>query len=269
MIQSLLHLQAVLGYSIEEMEHLISEKDKYYYHFSQTKGFEKGVEQFRHFFPSKKNLRDLHNRIHTRIFRKIPLPPHVHGSVVGRGNVTNTKAHQGKLYKLHTDLKSYFDFVSNKKVYDALRGLGFSQKVCHLLTELTTLNGHLPQGPPTSPFLANIVGLQMDNDLLNFCNDHQITYTRYVDDLGFSCQVDFKDLIPKIVDIINQNGFLISYKKTVYKKGRIEITGISIGQNNLLPTKKHLAKYSDPLTPAHTRKGLGIYFAGFSPKRIK
>ncbi|OQP64772.1 hypothetical protein A3860_18615 [Niastella vici] len=265
-IESLSHLEGVLGYKTPEMYEILERGEKNHYHFKWEKGIVKGEMVYRQFSPSKKNLRDLQNRMQTRIFQKIALPAHVQGCVTGRGNITNAKLHQGNLYKFHTDLKSYFDFVSNKKVYDALRQLGFSQKVSHLLTRLTTYKGHLPQGPPTSPFLANIAGLEMDEAILTLCREHGITYSRYVDDLCFSSQSDFKAGVPTIIEIIEAHGFFIGYKKTKYKLGRLEITGADIGQNLLRPTKKQLAKYWAPETADYTRKGLDIYFAGLRKK---
>jgi RNA-directed DNA polymerase len=267
MIRSLSHLEGVLGYTTEEMEKVLSETEKNHYHFQRLKSIEKGERKYRHFFPSKRDLRDLQNRIQSRIFDKILLPSHIQGCTKGRGNITNAKLHQGKLCKLHTDLKSYFDFVSNKKVYDALRRLGFSPKVSNLLTRLTTFRGHLAQGPPTSPFLANIAALDMDEVILELCGRHGIIYSRYVDDLCCSSESDFKELVVHIRQIIEQHGFFIGFKKTIYKKGRIEITGADIGQNLLRPTKKQLKKYYDPETKDYTRKGLNIYFAGLRNKK--
>ena len=266
MIRSLSHLEGVLGYTRSEMYEILKDKENQHYHFTQSKGIIKGVEKFRHFFPSKRNLKDLQNRIHSRIFRLIPLPSHVQGCVRGRGNITNARLHQGNLYKFHTDLKSYFDFVSNKKVYNSLRALGFSQKVSHLLTQLTTFRGHLAQGPPTSPFLANVAALDMDQKLISICQEYNILYSRFVDDLCFSSQTDFKLYLPIFIKIITQEGFCIGYKKTKYKLGRLEITGGDIGQNLLRPTKKQLVKYNDPTTPDYSRKGLEIYFAGLRKK---
>jgi RNA-directed DNA polymerase len=263
-IKTLPHLEGILRYKIDEIEEILSGKQKNHYHFQQFKGIVKGEKKFRHFNPSKKDLRHLQNKIHSRIFSTILLPPHVQGCVQGRGNITNAKIHKGKLYKFKTDLKAYFDFVSNKKVYDALHALGFSQKVSNILTRATTFEGHLAQGPPTSPFLANIAALPMDNELLSICREYNIFYSRYVDDLCFSSQTDFKELVPIIIAIIEKHDFFIGYKKTAYKKGPIELTGAKVGYNDLTPTQKQLLKFADPNTPDYTRKGLLIYFKGLS-----
>jgi RNA-directed DNA polymerase len=262
MIQSISHLEGVTGYTQEEMTAILADPPDYYYHFAQLKGIEKGSRQFRHYNPSRGRLRDLQNRLHTRIFSAIPLPPHVQGCVAGRRNITNARAHQGKTYKFHTDLRSYFDFVSNKQIYDAFRRLSFSPTISRLLTQLTTFKGHLPQGPPTSPFLANLAALPMDQALLTLVTSHGITYTRYVDDLCFSAQRDFQFVVPAILAIVEQHGFFYGHKKTYYKKGPLEITGATVGNNHLMPTAKQWQKYFAPETEEPTRRGMRAYFTG-------
>ncbi len=59
------------------------------------------------------------------------------------------------------------------------------------------------------------------------CNKHGLTYTRYVDDLTFSSQQDFRDILNEILNIVLSNGFNLSYRKTKYK-GNQNITGIDV-----------------------------------------
>ena len=44
----------------------------------------------------------------------------------------------------------------------------FNENMVNVLTLLTTINGYLPQGAPTSPVLSNMVCFQLDNQLRNF-----------------------------------------------------------------------------------------------------
>ena len=139
---------------------------------------------------------------------------------------------------------------------------GFSPDVSKILTELTTYKGHLPQGAPTSPLLANLVGMNFDLPIIQICKDNGIIYTRYVDDLWFSSHDDIEHLIPSILEILRDKGFLYSYSKTYYKKGKIEGTGVLIKTNGRLTiTKKQEKKLADPTISIASRKGLENYKA--------
>ncbi len=68
--------------------------------------------------------------------------------------------------------------------------------------------------------------------LLALCNANNITYTRYVDDLTFSAQQDFKYLLNEILDIVTSGDFKLSYRKTQYKGNQI-VTGVNIFPNKI------------------------------------
>lgn len=46
--------------------------------------------------------------------------------------------------------------------------------------------GHLPQGAPTSPMLANLAVIQLDKEVTDIAKRFRLTYTRYADDLILS-----------------------------------------------------------------------------------
>ena len=56
---------------------------------------------------------------------------------------------------------------------------------------------------------------------------------------------------------------MISHKKTVYKKGSLEITGVNVNKD-LQPTVKQLIKRNNPETSDSSKKGLDLCF-----KRLK
>ncbi|MEO5644248.1 MAG: hypothetical protein ABIQ40_04725 [Bacteroidia bacterium] len=67
------------------------------------------------------------------------------------------------------------------------------------------------------------------------------TYTRYVDDLTFSSQQDFRPLLNDILAIITSGDFKLSYRKTQYK-GNQTITGIDVFLNKIDGPEKIIRK---------------------------
>ena len=77
--------------------------------------------------------------------------------------------------------------MTNAMVFRVFRGtLGLGDALAHLLTRLTTLDGHLPQGAPTSGALANLILSPVDPVLENIAADLHLVVTRYVDNIDFS-----------------------------------------------------------------------------------
>ena len=146
------------------------------------------------------------------------------------GNITNAKPHQGNKFQFTTDLQDFYPSINHKRVHKMYLSLGYSHHFSHWLTKLTTWKKELPQGTPTSTHIANLVFLETDNRLIPFCKNNNIIYTRYVDDLTFSSQKDFKMLLPELLKIIIEGKFNLNYRKTKYQ-GYQTITGIEVFNN--------------------------------------
>lgn len=125
--------------------------------------------------------------------------------------------HCGSRWLIKVDVRRFFESISEISVYKAFRRLGYQPLVSLELARLCTRVGppsrlrltarwvrrapkyvatidryaahrfgHLPQGAPTSPMLANLVMLDADAVLSKVARTHGLTYTRYADDLTFS-----------------------------------------------------------------------------------
>lgn len=186
-------------------------------------------------------LKVIQSAIKNKILAPIPLPDNIHGGVKGRNNVTNAKPHQGKKYKFTTDLQEFYPSIKHEQVYHVFLLIGYSNHIAHWLTKLTTWKYELPQGTPTSTHIANLVFLETDKKLISLSKQFGLTYTRYVDDLTFSSQQDFKSTLNNILELIQGGGFNISYRKTKYK-GNQTVTGIEIFNNFIDAPEKIKAK---------------------------
>ncbi|MEO5349433.1 MAG: reverse transcriptase family protein [Magnetococcus sp. YQC-3] len=94
--------------------------------------------------------------------------------------------------------------------------------------------GHLPQGAPTSPMLANLVCVELDADLQKIAARKGLTYTRYADDMTFSGEMVDRAAAVKISReisiVVGRYGFGINLQKTSIAKngGRKIVTGLSV-----------------------------------------
>lgn len=234
-------LCALIGFKPTIVSEVISNIDKYYYEkveikkdkkTGEVKKYKDGTVKKRTIHPSTKELKAIQKSIKKNILAPIPLPDEIHGGVKKRSNITNAKPHKGNKYIFTTDLQDFYPNISHKYVHDTYLSLGFSHHFSNSLTKLTTWKYALPQGTPTSTHISNLVFLKTDYKLIQLCNDNNITYTRYVDDLTFSSPFDFKHLLNDILDIVRKNNFNLSYRKTKYK-GNQTVTGINIFLNKI------------------------------------
>lgn len=245
-------LYAVLKTTKAEMEHVIKNKNSYYNSYDKIKRDKRGKIVYENGLPKKRSinyttgrLNDFQTIIARKILSKIALPPNVKGSVKGSSNIANAKAHLGKHYKFKTDIKKYFPSISHERVFNMYIQNGFSTKVATLLTHLTTNKYELPQGTPTSSAIANLIFVSNDIKINKYCNLNNLTHTRYVDDLVFSSQIDFKEKVLEIIQFILDDGFRISVKKTIYTSGSLEITGVLTKQNVLDATDEYKELIND------------------------
>jgi RNA-directed DNA polymerase len=147
--------------------------------------------------------------------------------------VKNAMPHVGKSFVLNIDLKDFFPSIRAHRVKELFLSerFGFNDSTATVLALLTTYQGHLPQGAPTSPIITNFICAPMDVALRELSSKNNWTYTRYADDLTFSSIHAFTDAdIAQIRNIVESNQFSINDKK-IRRSGsgrRQEVTGIVV-----------------------------------------
>lgn len=161
-----------------------------------------------------------------------PTPRHI---------VTNAERHQHAKYLLNIDLKDFFHQISYSDVSCILTQppFRFSEELAHQLACLTTFNGRLPMGSPTSPVLSNFGAKQMDVDLIQFAVANRFTFTRYVDDMSFSSLNEPITLhhLDTITTLIRSHKFELNEQKIKWFGPDDEklVTGLRLGVNITIP----------------------------------
>ncbi len=115
----------------------------------------------------------------------------VHGFVKDKSIVSNASVHKKHKYILNVDLEDFYGTIN----YGRVRGLfiakpfQFGEKAASVLAQLICFQNKLPQGACTSPVVSNLVAADLDKKLVALAKKYHCQYTRYADDITFSCNM--------------------------------------------------------------------------------
>jgi RNA-directed DNA polymerase len=96
----------------------------------------------------------------------------------------------------------------------------------------------LPIGFKTSPVISNIVFRKIDILIQNYCTSHQITYTRYADDMLFSSSkvskfVHSETFYSEIKYLVGVDKFKLNERKTIKSSHTISLNGYIVEANEV------------------------------------
>lgn len=184
----------------------------------------------------------LQRRILHRLLARLPVHPACHGFERGRSIVSNAAPHAGQGVVIRLDIRDFFRSTSARRVRRFFRVLGWNREAAAVLSRLTTLDGGLPQGAPTSPRLANLVNIQLDARLDGLASTFQATYTRYADDLTFSFGDGGHDLERPVIQatrrFLRQTGYELHLGRKLRVRRRHQrqlVTGLVVNERVALP----------------------------------
>jgi Reverse transcriptase (RNA-dependent DNA polymerase). len=157
-------------------------------------------------------LKDLQRDLYERMLLRVPISDRVY-NVRGRGVLANATAHLGQQFMLALDISNCFPSTSSNTVASALARCGFDSACTAAVTRLTTVSGILPQGPPTSPAILNLVLAPLDEELAELADRTGARYTRYMDDLCFSANFPIATLGKAAPKVLRKFGYQSNPKK--------------------------------------------------------
>jgi hypothetical protein len=181
---NLRHLGHLLGHSPERLLVLSTSADKRYsvYQIPKRDGSLRTIEA------PQAELKTVQRATLDKLLHLIPLNPHAEGFRRNRSIVSNSTRHVGQKVVIKVDLKDFFPSITADRVMGLFLALGFPRQVASLLARLTTCNGRLATGAPTSPVISNLVCRRLDRRMASLGLKSQFEYSRYADDLTFSSQ---------------------------------------------------------------------------------
>ena len=185
-----------------------------------------------------KFLQQLFLKVCTSLF---PRHKCAHGFEPGRSPVTHASNHVRKKWVWTIDIKDFFPSIHWGRVQGMFRVYPFEapDAVAQALANLTTYDGALPQGAPTSPILSNLLCRKLDSRLFQWARANGYTYTRYADDLTFSTNHSSFPTEDKafIKEIVEDEGFQVHPEKErlMPDYGRQMVTGLVVNEKVNVP----------------------------------
>lgn len=222
--------------------------------------------------PSRE-LKAIQRWIIKTVFDKFPIHACATAYKKGASIRTNAEQHRRTNYTTRYDFLGFFpSFRQNllslflNRQNEAL-GLCLSEEDIHFIGNIVCRNGRLTIGAPSSPIVTNVMMYSFDQSFSEFCDERNIIYTRYADDLFVSSMAPnslggIEDEIRRINRSVEHLALRINHRKTAYlsrKYGR-RVTGIvitpdrklSIGRHRKREIKSLIHKWlNDELLPDH------------------
>ena len=185
-------------------------------------------------------------------------PPCVHGHVIGRSAKSNAQFHVSRRINVNIDLTEFFPSIHFKRIVGILKSqrYGLNHTVATTIAQICCHEGRLPVGAPTSGVLSNMVCGPLDGDLLRLAKDHNLRYSRYVDDITFSAtnpaglrtalgiSLDGAHILRDVAvmdanfnNLVEQHGFQLNPRKfwVTTKNVRQRVTGLIVNKKLNVP----------------------------------
>jgi RNA-directed DNA polymerase len=178
----------------------------------------------------------IQRRILHRLLAKLAAHDAAHGFELGRSIVTNAALHPAPAVLVKLDVEEFFAQTRTARIRRFWRILGWDREAARVLTRLTTHDGGLPQGAPTSPRLSNLANVRLDARLAGLAVIHGATYSRYADDMTFSFGTDNGAEVRQLIHAVrricwSEGRYRLHLKRKVEirrRHERQEITGLVV-----------------------------------------
>ena len=182
--------------------------------------------------------------------------------------------HCGKKWLMKLDIKDFFNSISEEQIKEIIsRYVSLYESPIQIrrtdesdteqIFSMCTINGKLPTGAPTSPYIANLLLKEFDLHMEYYCRSCDVYYSRYMDDLFFSTYGPQYLLSLVELEVLRQfkeMGFGVNVEKIKYISSNKRQQVLGLGVNNKQPVltkddkRKYRAYFYNMLSPLQFNK---------------
>lgn len=189
--------------------------------------------KYRTIYEPNSILKYIQKQILTNILNNKSISKYAKAYHKGISLIENVTPHVNKDIILKLDIKDFFENISFMDIYNTCFSIEyFPKSVGMLLTYLCTYDDHLTQGSPTSAYISNLVMKDFDETIGTWCENNNISYTRYSDDMTFSGKFNPKEIIIKVRKMLYKLGLQLNNNKihVINKSSCQQVTGIVVNE---------------------------------------
>ena len=153
-------------------------------------------------------LKEIQKTLLEYLQKNLICPPYCMAGFKGQNNIKNAARHRFKREVITTDISHFFPNTDEKYVQKFFEELGATGETLELLVKLTTYNGYLPTGAPTSTLLATFVHKEVFDTIYKKVLEYGADMSTYVDDITISTKGHIGNWIIKYIqNTLNTHGF--------------------------------------------------------------
>jgi len=230
-------LAALLKLPVNKMERLVRDAPSLYTSFDVPKpnGTKRTIR------PPKPVLREVQRTLLDTLQACIRYPRWMMGSVPKRSIFEHAKPHVGRKMVATFDVKAFYPSTTPAMVRAVLERFGLGDAAADAVLRLVTKDDQLPQGGPTSGFLANLALEPADRRIDALCRKHNLAFTRYVDDMAISGETDLTKFQGTIIEAVKDCGYDIAPEKIRYMGRNVAQVVTKLRVNDKLrPTREFM-----------------------------
>ena len=232
-----------------ELENALKIENKDYYYGNTIQIPKKNGKRIICCVDKENILYSLQKKLTQNFLSNIMLSDCVYGFVEGYNYFDFLNEHTdfwGNKYFLRLDIKSFFDSIDQAQVKKVLTyyiedNCKVKATILDNIVDILLYKGALIQGAPSSPAISNIIFRPIDIRIQKYCSKCGVDYSRYADDLLFSCHrniIHHSRFICGIKRILTSNGFCLNLKKIVKAQKEISLGGYVVSTDIRLSRNK-------------------------------
>ncbi|HBN9706511.1 putative RNA-directed DNA polymerase [Pseudomonas aeruginosa] len=264
----LLNISSALAISDSELLHLVAKAPYSYksYKIKKKTGGDRVISQ-----PAKE-IKYIQHVLIEFFLNKLPIHESATAYKKGGSIKSNAAAHRENTYISKFDFKDFFSSIKAADISLHLEkhlGDDLPPESYQLISRTCCIRHKgaeelcLSIGAPSSPLLSNTIMYELDQKISEWCQENQVIYTRYADDLTFSSNIkgksfEIENVLRSILSATPSPKLSINNKKTIHvsKKGTRRVTGLIITNDDKISLGREKKRLISSMIHRNLTQGL-------------